>query len=56
MKAIPLQKKAYTIELEDFVAEFYEKIARNVELPVERVLSDALLKTAGELVGRAREY
>lgn len=47
------QPKTYIIELEDFVADFYEKIAQTACLPIERVLADALFKTAGELVARA---
>ena len=47
-------KKEYTIRLDDFVAIFYEKIAKNVNLPVETVLADTLLKTAGELAERIK--
>lgn len=38
-----------TISLEDCVASFYCRLADTVELPLEKVLSDALYKLAGEL-------
>ena len=38
-----------TIHLEPAVAAFYTRLAEAVELPLERVLSDALFKLAGEL-------
>lgn len=39
----------YTIELDALTFTFYEKIARQAELPVEQVLSDTLFRYAGEL-------
>ena len=38
-----------TLSLDPAVAKFYSEIANQVELPLERVLSDALFKLAGEL-------
>ena len=38
-----------TILLEPSVALFYEQIARNAQLPLEQVLSEALFTLAGEL-------
>ena len=38
-----------TILLEPVVVSFYSRLADAVELPLERVLSDALFKLAGEL-------
>ncbi|MBQ3216211.1 MAG: hypothetical protein IJB35_00140 [Oscillospiraceae bacterium] len=38
-----------TISLDPVVAAFYEQIARQNQLSVEAVLSDALFKLAGEL-------
>ena len=38
-----------TISLEDCVASFYGRLADAVDLSLERVLSDALYKLAGEL-------
>lgn len=38
-----------TVSLEPAVALFYEKIALQMQLPVEKILSDALFKLAGEL-------
>lgn len=45
--------KTYSIQLADYLSEFYEKIADNVDLPVEQVLTDALLKLAGDLSASA---
>ena len=38
-----------TILLEPAVVSFYTRLAQNVQLPLEQVLSDALFKLAGEL-------
>lgn len=38
-----------TITLAPEVAQFYTKIAQQMQLPLESVLSDALFKLAGEL-------
>ena len=38
-----------TLLLEPAVAQFYQKIATTAELPIEKVLSDALFKLAAEL-------
>ena len=38
-----------TLYLEPAAALFYPRIAQNAGLPLERVLSDALYKLAGEL-------
>ena len=38
-----------TIKLDSTVVNFYQNIAHQVNLPLERVLSDALFKLAGEL-------
>ena len=38
-----------TILLEPAVALFYSRVAAAAELPLEKVLSDALFKLAGEL-------
>ena len=38
-----------TILLESSVALFYEQIARQAQLPLEQVLSEALFTLAGEL-------
>ena len=38
-----------TLQLEPAVALFYSRVARTVNLPLERVLTDALFKLAGEL-------
>ena len=41
--------KAVTIQMEDFLYDFYEKAGRQANLPPEQVMADALLKLAGEL-------
>ncbi len=41
--------KQYTIALSSEVQDFYERIAENAGLSVERVLSDALFRFAGEV-------
>ena len=38
-----------TLILEPSVALFYTRIAKNAGVPLEKVLSDALFKLAGEL-------
>ena len=38
-----------TLTLDPAVAAFYEKLAKQVRLPLEQVLADALFKLAGEL-------
>ena len=38
-----------TLLLEPCVALFYSQVAENAGLPLEKVLSDALFKLAGEL-------
>ena len=43
------------ILLEPNVAAFYQKIAENAGLPVEKVISDALFLLAGELSLEAME-
>lgn len=40
---------AYTVILEPSVAEFYQRIAGLLGLPVETILADTLFKLAGEL-------
>lgn len=39
----------YTIALDPVTAAFYQAVAQAARLPVERVLTDALFKLAGEL-------
>ncbi len=41
--------KIYKIVPTPEVSEFYEQIAKNANLPVEKVLEDSLLRFAGEL-------
>lgn len=41
--------ESLTVTLEPIVAAFYRRIAQQLQLPVETVLSDALFKLAGEL-------
>lgn len=41
--------KEVTILLEPNVALFYSKVAEGANIPLEKVLSDALFKLAGEL-------
>ena len=38
-----------TLSLEPVVAAFYQRVAQQMQLPLETVLSDALFKLAGEL-------
>lgn len=38
-----------TITLDPAVVSFYQRVAELAELPVEKVLADALFKLAGEL-------
>ena len=38
-----------TLLLEPAVALFYKNIAKSADLPLEKVLTDALFKLAGEL-------
>jgi len=38
-----------TVHLEPATVLFYSRIAKNAGLPLDRVLSDALFKLAGEL-------
>ncbi len=38
-----------TITLDPTVVAFYTQVAQQVQLPLERVLSDTLFKLAGEL-------
>ena len=38
-----------SVTLDPSVVLFYERVAQQVHLPVEQVLSDALFKLAGEL-------
>lgn len=40
---------SYTISLDPAAARLYEQVARQVELPVEQILADALFRLAGEL-------
>ena len=40
---------SYTISLDPSAARLYEKVAQRAEVPVERVLADALFRLAGEL-------
>mgnify|MGYP001009746057 CR=1 FL=1 len=40
---------SYTISLDPAAARLFEKVARGAQLPVERVLADALFRLAGEL-------
>ena len=39
----------YSITLDRTAAAFYEKVAKNAQLPTEQVLADALYKLAGSL-------
>ena len=39
----------YQITLDPTAASFYEKVARQADLPTEQVLADALYKLAGNL-------
>lgn len=41
--------KTYIIAIEDYVSEFYEKVAQAVDLSTSEVLSDSLTKTASLL-------
>ena len=41
--------KEVTIQIPDYVYEFYCKVGQQAGRPVEQVLSDALFKLAGEL-------
>jgi hypothetical protein len=41
--------KNYMIKLSSETSFFYTEIAKNVGLPVEHVMADALFKLAGEL-------
>jgi hypothetical protein len=41
--------KNYIVQLSNETSLFYAKIAKNVGLPVEKVMADALFKLAGEL-------
>lgn len=43
----------YKIDVSDETALFYERIANNIGLSVENVMSDALFKFAGELSKKA---
>ena len=45
--------KKYTITLTGETASFYSRIAKNSNLPVEKVLSDSLFKFAGDLAVEA---
>ena len=38
-----------TINLDDAVYQFYQKVGNSAQRPVEQVISDALFKLAGEL-------
>ena len=39
----------FSVTLDPSVVLFYERVAEQVQLPLEQVLSDALFKLAGEL-------
>ena len=41
--------KKVTINLDDAVYQFYQKVGNSAQCPVEQVISDALFKLAGEL-------
>ena len=41
--------KELTIQIPEYLYEFYCKIGRQVNLPTEQVISDTLFKLAGEL-------
>ena len=41
--------KEITIQLPDYLYEFYCKVGQQAGLPVEQVVCDALFKLAGEL-------
>ncbi len=41
--------KTYIIAIEDYVSDFYEKIAQTVDLSTSEVLADSLTKTASLL-------
>lgn len=38
-----------TLEIEDFLFDFYRKIGANIEKTPEQVMADALFRLAGEL-------
>lgn len=42
-----------TILLDDTVAKFYEEVATQAQLPLEKVLADALYQLAGQLAMQA---
>ena len=41
--------KEITIQIPDYLYEFYRKVGQQTGLPVEQVVCDALFKLAGEL-------
>ena len=41
--------KTVKIEVNDLIYAFYRKVGQQAGVPVERVMSDALFKLAGEL-------
>lgn len=41
--------KEVTIQIPEYLYEFYRKVGQQAGLPVERVISDTLFKLAGEL-------
>lgn len=44
-----MTKKKVVVEVDDYLYRFYQKIGKNVGLPVEQVMADALFRLAGEL-------
>ena len=43
--------KNYSVEIDDHIALFYQKIAETAEKPIETVLKDSLFVFAGNLAG-----
>ena len=41
--------KTVKIEVDDLIYAFYQKMGQQAGLPIERVMSDALFRMAGEL-------
>lgn len=44
--------KTVTVEVEDLVYAFYEKVSRQANIPIEQIMSNALYTLAGELSRR----
>ncbi len=41
--------KKYRLSLDDTTAEFYEKAAKNLDIPIENLMEKALFSFAGEV-------